>query len=114
MFQPIVRLALALWMRIPFGYICRVHHGAGHMTLRKDFWIIVSDGKTTDALPINTVSHHLQNEFALRMKAIGYNVDAYFDHNGDAQTLATADVRVHPEKPQVADGKTRHQTIEHK
>lgn len=112
MFQPIVRLALAIWMRMPFGYICRVHHGTSHMTLRKDFWIIVSDGKTTDALPINTVSHHLQNEFALRMKAIGYDVDTYFDHNGDAQAVASANVLVHPTKPDVPVENSRPQTIE--
>lgn len=110
MFQPIVRLALAIWMRLPFGHICRVHHGTSHMTLRKDFWIIVSDGNTTDALPINAVSHHLQNEFALRMKAIGYNVDAYFDHKGDAQTVAHAAVMVHPSKPELVRDTARAQT----
>lgn len=88
----IVRFFLNIWLKIPFGYICRVHHETSHMTLRKDYWVIVTSGKSTDALPITFVSHHLQHEFALRMKAIGYDVGTFFDDQPTgAESVAVRD-----------------------
>ena len=94
MLTAIIRFFLNIWLKVPFGYICRVHHNDSHMTLRKDYWIVVSRGKATDMLPITFVSHHLQNEFALRMKAIGYDVDAYFDKNAHAQVSPASDINI--------------------
>lgn len=94
MLTAIIRCFLKIWLKVPFGYICRVHHNDSHMTLRKDYWIVVSRGKATDMLPITFVSHHLQNEFALRMKAIGYDVDTYFDKNAHAQVSPASDINV--------------------
>jgi hypothetical protein len=41
--------------KLPFGFlpIARVNIGRETATLRKDGWVIISDGKSTDALPIN-------------------------------------------------------------
>lgn len=41
--------------RLPFGFlpIARITIGRESATLRKDGWVIISDGKSTDALPIN-------------------------------------------------------------
>lgn len=95
MVTTIVRFFLKLWLKVPFGYICRVHHKDSYMTLRKDYWIIVTHGNTTDALPITFVSHHLQHEFALRMKAIGYDVDQYFDKNAHANVTPISEIHLH-------------------
>lgn len=64
------------------------------MTLRKDYWVIMTSGKTNQTLPITLVSHHLQNEFALRMKAIGYDVDAFFDKNAYARVKPLDDIQI--------------------
>ena len=90
-----IRFFLHLWLRIPFGYICRVHHKDSHMTLRKDYWVIMTSRKTSQTLPITLVSHHLQNEFALRMKAIGYDVDEFFDKNAYARVKPLDDIQIH-------------------
>ena len=94
MVAAIIRFTLNLWLKVPFGYICRVYHNDSHMTLRKDYWIVVTRGNATDMLPITFVSHHLQNEFALRMKAIGYDVDAYFDKNAHAQVSPNSGINI--------------------
>lgn len=49
MVTTIIRFFLNIWLKVPFGYICRVHHKDSYMTLRKDYWIIVTHGQTTDA-----------------------------------------------------------------
>lgn len=71
---------LGLWLIIPVGRICRVRQGNSTMTLRKDFWIIVSDGISKDTLPISAVSSFMQHELALRMQSIGYDISKYFDN----------------------------------
>lgn len=101
----IVRFVLRIWLKIPFGYICRVHHQDAYMTLHKNYWVHVVNGNSIDTLPINVVSHHLQNEFALRMKAIGYNVDEFFDHNAYAHVATDSAVAVQHENNQVAEKK---------
>ena len=82
-------MVLNLWLRIPFGRICRVHQGASSMTLRKDFWIIVSDGVSFDTLPISAVSSFMQNELALRMRSVGYDINKYFDHLAAKEEVKT-------------------------
>lgn len=47
--------------RLPFGFlpIARIRTGRDGRetaTLRKDGWVIITDGKSTDALPINFCS----------------------------------------------------------
>jgi hypothetical protein len=44
--------------KLPFGFlpIARINLGRETATLRKDGWVIISDGKSTDALPINFCS----------------------------------------------------------
>ncbi|UZJ58614.1 hypothetical protein OKW98_18730 [Pseudomonas sp. KU26590] len=41
--------------KLPFSFlpIARIRLGRQTATLRKDGWVIISDGKSTDALPIN-------------------------------------------------------------
>jgi hypothetical protein len=50
-----MRLIYWLNRRLPFGFlpIARITIGRESATLRKDGWVIISDGKSTDALPIN-------------------------------------------------------------
>ena len=44
--------------KLPFGFlpIARITLGRETATLRKDGWVIVCDGKSTDALPITFCS----------------------------------------------------------
>ena len=89
-----IRFLLHLWIRIPFGYICRVHHKDSHMTLRKDYWVVMTNGKTSRTLPITLLSHHLQHEFALSMKKIGYDVDVFFDKNAYANVKPLDEINI--------------------
>lgn len=49
-------MKLIYWInrRLPFSWlpIARITTGKETCTLRKDGWVIISDGKSTDALPI--------------------------------------------------------------
>ncbi|MNC33343.1 hypothetical protein D3C75_817320 [compost metagenome] len=49
-------MKLIYWInrRLPFSFlpIARIHRGRETCTLRKDGWVIISDGKSSDALPI--------------------------------------------------------------
>jgi hypothetical protein len=49
-------MRLIYWInrRLPFSFlpIARIRIGLQTATLRKDGWVIISDGKSTDALPI--------------------------------------------------------------
>lgn len=72
-------LILRLWMCFPYGCMCRVTHGASSMTLRKDFWVEVSDGTVKNNLPLSRMSPYMQHAFALRMKEVGYDISKYFD-----------------------------------
>ena len=49
-----MRFVYWLNRRLPFPGlpIARITIGEGTATLRKDGWVIISDGKSTDALPI--------------------------------------------------------------
>lgn len=92
MFSTLVHLALNLWLKVPFGYVCRIHHKDAHMTLRKDFWVVFTNGNTTDTLPVTVISHHLQHEFAMRMKDLGYHMDAFFDKHTHAPVAPSMDI----------------------
>lgn len=95
----IIRFFLNIWLRLPFGHICRIHHDKAHITLLKNYWVVVSDGASSDALPITVISPALQHELALRMKAIGYDVDAYFDNHTATAAQAKEDTTVVNHKP---------------
>lgn len=57
LYERIKRLRYILAIRWPYGYLCRFPYGAdGEIRLNKQMWIIVTDGKSQDALPINFVS----------------------------------------------------------
>jgi len=49
-------MKLIYWInrRLPFSFlpIARIRRGNETCTLRKDGWVIISDGKSSDALPI--------------------------------------------------------------
>ena len=89
-----IRFLLHLWLRIPFGYICRVHHKDSHVTLLKDYWVVMTSGKTNQKLPITLLSHHFQNELALRMKAIGYDVDVFFEKDAYASVKPLDEIKI--------------------
>ena len=54
---------------LPFGGlpIARVQHGLNTCTLYKNGWVLISDGKSTDALPINFTSQVLVDAFAAEL-----------------------------------------------
>lgn len=53
-----LRFLIAIYW--PYGHLCKFKlEGEGSITLNKQMWIIVSDGKSQDALPISFVSEEL-------------------------------------------------------
>lgn len=54
---------------LPFGGlpIARVRQGGNTCTLYKNGWVLISDGKSTDALPINFTSQALVDAFAAEL-----------------------------------------------
>ncbi|WP_213881254.1 hypothetical protein [Pseudomonas sp. dw_358] len=50
-------------LRIPGLPIARIRTGNETCTLRNDGWVIVSDGRSTDALPITFCSQSLIDKF---------------------------------------------------
>ena len=52
--------------RLPFGSlpIARVQQGRNTCTLYKNGWVLINDGKSTDALPINFTSQAIVDAFA--------------------------------------------------
>lgn len=51
------------FLRIPGLPIARVTMGAETCTLRNDGWVIISDGKSSDALPIIFCSQRIVDAF---------------------------------------------------
>ncbi len=54
---------------LPFGSlpIARVRLGRNTCTLYKNGWVLISDGKSTDALPVNFPSQSLLDAFAAEL-----------------------------------------------
>lgn len=54
---------------LPFGGlpIARVRQGNNTCTLYKNGWVLISDGKSTDALPVNFTSQALVDAFAAEL-----------------------------------------------
>lgn len=54
---------------LPFGGlpIARVQQGRNTCTLYKNGWVLISDGNSTDALPINFTSQALVDAFAAEL-----------------------------------------------
>lgn len=54
---------------LPFGGlpIAKIQHGRSTCTLYKNGWVLISDGKSTDALPINFTSQALVDAFAAEL-----------------------------------------------
>lgn len=47
-------------MAWPFGVLCKIDNGHGETyTVTKSLWVIVSDGSSSDALPLNFCSQEL-------------------------------------------------------
>lgn len=63
---------MGVWLAVPFGNICSLKNGANTITLKKNLWVIVSDGKSSDAMPINFVSQEMQMKIADVMRSMGY------------------------------------------
>ncbi len=63
---------LHFWSRIPFGNLCTVKQGACKMHLRKDLIVLVTNGRSQDALPVSLVSQQLVDAFYARMVLLGY------------------------------------------
>lgn len=62
---------LMFWInrRLPFGFlpIARITTGKETCTLRKDGWVIISDGKSTDALPITFCAPAIVEAFSAEL-----------------------------------------------
>lgn len=63
---------MGVWLGIPFGNICSFKNGTNTITLKKNLWVIISDGRSSDALPINFVSQEMQLKIASVMRSMGY------------------------------------------
>lgn len=63
---------LQFWLKIPFGSICSFEYGKQKISVTKNLWVIVSDGKSSDALPINFVSQQLVSAIEAEMTRMGY------------------------------------------
>ncbi|WP_430304139.1 hypothetical protein [Pseudomonas mosselii] len=64
-----MKLIYRINRRLPFGGlpIARVRQGSNTCTLYKNGWVLISDGKSTDALPINFTSQALVDAFAAEL-----------------------------------------------
>lgn len=72
MFKTIKAALLRVWLQVPFGTICSFQYGKQTVTLRKDMWLILSDGTSQDALPLTFVSPLLVAAVEAEMLRIGY------------------------------------------
>ncbi|CAI3806755.1 hypothetical protein GLGCALEP_04320 [Pseudomonas sp. MM221] len=63
------RLIYRINRLLPFGGlpIARVRLGRNTCTLYKNGWVLISDGKSTDALPLNFTSQVLVDAFAAEL-----------------------------------------------
>lgn len=66
---------LVLWLAIPFGSICKFKYGELYITLRKDMWLVISDGHSNDMLPITMVSQKLADRVGLELERLGYGTN---------------------------------------
>ena len=48
-----------IWMKVPYGYLLRFKGDGGTITVTKNLYVIVSDGSSSDALPLNFCSQEL-------------------------------------------------------
>ena len=60
-----------LWCALPFGRIIRFKYGNERITLKKDLWIVIDQGKGTscDAIPITLVSESLAKKIDAEIKS---------------------------------------------
>jgi hypothetical protein len=67
-------MKLIYWInrRLPFSWlpIACINTGNETCTLRKDGWVIISDGKSTDALPILRPGNHRSIQRRIRLTPI--------------------------------------------
>jgi hypothetical protein len=66
--------ALGVWLKVPFGTICKFQYGALTVTVKKNFWLIMDDGHSKDALPITFVSQELVTAVSAEMLRKGYSL----------------------------------------
>ena len=59
---------LKLWTLIPVGYLLRYHDGNNEITILKNLWVSISDGKSTDMLPLNFCSQEFVDDVDERLK----------------------------------------------
>ena len=67
---------LQVWLLIPFGNICTIQYGRLQVTFQKNMWVVMSDGSSSDALPLNLVSAELVDALAVEMRRRGYAIAA--------------------------------------
>lgn len=63
---------LRAWLHIPFGSICRFKYGRHQVTVNKQLWVTISDGRSSDAVPLNFVSPDLVKAIEAEMLRVGY------------------------------------------
>jgi len=76
MWKTLKAALLRVWLHVPFGTICSFQYGKQTVTLRKDLWLILSDGTSHDALPLSFVSPQLVAAVEAEMLRIGYRASA--------------------------------------
>lgn len=72
--------ALRVWLNVPGGRICSVQLGYERVTLHKNLWVSVTDGASTDMLPLPMVSPRMVDALRARMDALGYPNREASDH----------------------------------
>jgi hypothetical protein len=63
---------LALWLKWPYGNICAFRYGDLNIAVRKNGWVVISDGVSRDMLPLSYTSPQLIEAVDAEMTRMGY------------------------------------------
>lgn len=64
-----------IWARTPFGYLLKFRDGNNQIVITKDLWVIMGDGKSKDALPLNFCSQEFVDDIERRL-SVKYGIAA--------------------------------------
>ena len=62
-------VVFCIWQTLPFGYLLRFRYEGLRITLRKNLWVVIDNGRgtSTDMLPLTLVSQKLVDECGKRL-----------------------------------------------
>lgn len=73
-YKSIKALMLTLWLQVPVGNVVSFKNGSTTVTLTKNLLVVISDGKSSDALPLAYVSESMVCRIMLAMHSKGYAI----------------------------------------